>query len=99
MKISIHCIVLLILLFWVYGCKSPQDDIKDRILEMKAKTVSIPYSQMRLYIRDSVIKKPNTQAEYKLVVYMDSSHCSECEMKKMHLWAQVRKSVDSHQAC
>lgn len=52
MKISIHCIVLLILLFWVYGCKSPQDDIKDRILEMKAKTVSIPYSQIKIvYIR------------------------------------------------
>lgn len=96
MKISIHCIVLLILLFWVYGCKSPQDDIKDRILEMKAKTVSIPYSQMRLYIRDSVIKKPNTQAEYKLVVYMDSSHCSECEMKKMHLWDDFVKLEDKY---
>lgn len=66
---------------------------------MKSKTVSIPYSQMKLYVKESVINKPDAHTELKLVVYIDSFHCSECEMKKIHLWddfVKLEHKYDGH---
>ena len=68
------------------GCKSPQDEIKGKIEEMMTKPVFVPYNRMLLWTRDSIIHSPNTNTEYKLVVYTDSAHCTECEMRKIYLW-------------
>lgn len=75
------------MLFLLGGCKSSQDDIKNRIESMMAKPVTIPFSKMLLWTKDSV-QPPNSHihCDYKLVVYMDSTHCTECALKSMHLW-------------
>lgn len=78
---------MLSLLFLLGGCKSSQDEIKYNIESMMAKPVTIPYRKMLLWTKDSIqSKNPDTREMFKLVVYMDSAHCTECTLKRMHLW-------------
>ncbi len=86
MKIAFYSLCLLVSLLLCYGCKSSKDDIRSKIEKMQTKPITIPYSEMLLWTRDSTDRTPNTHTEYKLVVYIDSTHCTECELKKMYLW-------------
>ena len=87
MKKSLYGVSILALLILLGGCKSSQDDIKNNIENMMAKPVTIPYNKMLLWTRNSTQNKhPNTQETFKLVVYMDSAHCTECALKRMYLW-------------
>lgn len=86
MKIAFYSLCLLVSLLLCYGCKSSKDDIRSKIEKMQTKPITIPYSEMLLWTRDSTDRTPNTHTEYKLVVYIDYTHCTECEMKKMYLW-------------
>lgn len=87
MKTSLFSLCIFVLLSFLGGCKSSQDDIKNNIESMMAKPVTIPYSKMLLWTKDSICP-PNSHihCDYKLVVYMDSTHCTECALKGMHLW-------------
>ena len=80
-------IVGLITMSFVLGCKSPKDKIRHNIKVLEENPISIPYNQMMCWTNDSLKNdSPNEQAKLKLVVYMDSSQCTECEIKTMHLW-------------
>ena len=66
---------------------------------MMAKHISIPYGQMLFWTKDSIDHSPNTHTKYKLVVYTDSAHCTECEMKKIYLWddfVKLERKYDGH---
>ena len=81
--ISLLCSVLLYM-----GCKSPEEKIEEIITQMKSKPVSIPFSEMSCWINDSVQAiRPWEEAKLKLVVFTDSSSCSECTLKRMYLWS------------
>ena len=81
--LSLLCSVLLYM-----GCKSPEEKIDEIITQMKSKPVSIPYSQMSCWINDTIQKSRPWEktAQLKLVVFTDSSSCSECTLKRMYLW-------------
>lgn len=75
------------------GCKSPEEKIDEIITQMKSKPVSIPYSQMSCWINDTIQKSRPWEktAQLKLVVFTDSSSCSECTLKRMYLWSDFVK--------
>lgn len=87
MRTSLFSLCIFVLLSFLGGCKSSQDDIKNNIESMMAKPVTIPYSKMLLWTKDSMQShNSHIHCDYKLVVYMDSTHCTECALKGMHLW-------------
>ncbi len=79
-------------MFLYTGCKSDQDKIEDDIKEMKSDPFVIPYSKMSCWINDSIqTKRPWENAKMKLVVYTDSTKCSECTFKNMYMWEDFVK--------
>lgn len=92
MRTSLYGLCIFVLLFLLGGCKSSRDEIKEKIEKMMAKPVTIPYSKMLLWLKDSTqVKSPNIHYDFKLVVYMDSTYCTECALKRMHLWNDFYK--------
>lgn len=70
-----------------YGCSSPKNRLEDKIKEMQSRPFSIPYSKMSCWINDTLqLKQYWEQAKIKLVVYTDSTKCSECTLKNMYMW-------------
>lgn len=87
MEKAFCCLCIFVLLFLPGGCKSSRDKVKNKLENMKTKPVYIPYGKMLLWTKDSTQDKcPNRQTEFKLVVYIDSTHCTECALKGMFLW-------------
>lgn len=92
MRTSLYGLCIFFLLFLLGGCQSSREEIKDKIEKMMAKPVTVPYSKMLLWSKDSTqAKSPNLNYDFKLVVYMDSTHCTECTLKRMHLWNDFYK--------
>lgn len=92
MRTSLYSLCIFFLLSLLGGCQSSRDEIKDKIGNMMAKPVTIPYSKMLLWTKDSIPpKNPHILCDFKLVVYMDSTHCTECTLKGMHLWNDFYK--------
>ena len=92
MNRHIYFMSALVLLFLLNGCKDTNDDVMKNLGNMIAKPVLISYNRMKLWTRDS-IQTNNTyiQTKFRLVVYMDSVHCTECTLKGMHLWEDFIK--------
>ena len=89
MRTKLFFIISLLCSALIYiGCKSPEEKIDEIITQMKSKPVSIPYSQMSCWINDTIQKSRPWEktAQLKLVVFTDSSSCSECTLKRMYLW-------------
>lgn len=94
MRTKLFFIISLLCSALIYiGCKSPEEKIDEIITQMKSKPVSIPYSQMSCWINDTIQKSRPWEktAQLKLVVFTDSSSCSECTLKRMYLWSDFVK--------
>lgn len=80
-------VVLFVIAYLVLSCESPKDRILHNIKVMEGAPISIPYNQMLCWTYDSLKNDyPNEQAKLKLVVYMDSSQCTECGIRQLYLW-------------
>lgn len=94
MRTSLYSLYIFFLLSLLGGCQSSRDDIKDKIENMMAKPITIPYSKMLIWTKDSIPpQNPHILCDFKLVVYMDSTHCTECALKGMHLWNDFYKLI------
>lgn len=86
--------LLIVLLFPVLFicCRSQKDKTEERIKELMTKQIILPYSKMSCWINDSIQKRrPWEKAQMKLIVYTDSSNCSECALKTMYMWEDFVK--------
>lgn len=92
MRHPIIYFLLLICIILYSGCKSNQEKVKDYIKQMESNPFAIPYSKMSCWINDSIqLKRPWEKAKMKLVVYTDSTKCSECTLKNMYMWEDFVK--------
>ena len=71
----------------LFGCMSPKERTEEVIKEFKKEKVVLPYEDMSCWINDSIQhNRPWEQAKLKLVIYVDSTNCSECTLKTMYMW-------------
>lgn len=68
-------------------CRSQKGNALEKIKELKTKQIIIPYSEMSCWINDTIQRiRPWEKAQMKLIVYTDSTNCSECALKTMYMW-------------
>lgn len=80
--LSLACMVIVLT-----GCKLGKDKAENEIRKLMAEKICLPYSEMSCWINDSVQSvRPWEKAKMKLVVYIDSTECSECALDKMYMW-------------
>ena len=80
--LSLACMVIVLT-----GCKSGKDKAENEIRKLMAEKSCLPYSKMSCWINDTVQSvRPCEKAKMKLVVYIDSTECSECALNKMYMW-------------
>lgn len=54
---------------------------------MQSRTVEIPFGKMSCWINDTLQStRPWENADMKLIVYTDSTQCSQCALKQMYVW-------------
>lgn len=84
-----HLMYLIALLFLV-ACDSSHE-ISKKIKEMESAPVTIDYSSMSCWINDSLITEKPWESEkgMKLISFVDSSLCSECNIKKLAIWNDI----------
>lgn len=89
MRIRVLLISLLCSVFVFLGCKSPNDKVNENIAQMQSQPVSLHLNDMSCWINDILqTSRPwEKSAKLKLVVFADSSLCSECTLKRMYLWS------------
>ena len=80
-------ILIVLCVMFIIGCTSKGSEIDLIYNQMTSKPVSIPFSQMSCWINDTIQqKRPWECAKMKLIVYTDSTSCSDCTLKRMYLW-------------
>lgn len=95
MKYFISC--LFVLFYVCVGCGGSGDRLSDTLSVMQSSPVNISFKEMSCWINDSLIdKRPWEQAKIKLVVYYDSTKCSECTLKQMYLWEDFVKLEEKY---
>lgn len=89
-KKNMKFLICNILVFIIVGCGQP-DNISTKLHEMESVPITLDYSSMTCWLNDSLLtERPWESKEgMKLVVFTDSSYCSECNIKKMHLWNKI----------
>lgn len=66
--------------------------MEENIKKMQSKSITIPINHFDYWTNDSLFpQKVYTNAELKLVVYIDSTECSMCYISKQFLWKDVIK--------
>lgn len=86
MKKLIFIINLLLFVTLIFGCCS-NNKIYEALQTMKSHSVNMPFCKLSCWINDTIqINRPWENAKMKLIVYTDSSSCSECTLKRMYLW-------------
>lgn len=94
--------ILIFLLFlcsvaYFVGCMSPKDKAENIISAFKEKKVVLPYQNMSCWINDSIQNnRPWEDAKMKLVIYVDSTRCSECTLKTMYMWEDFVKMEEEY---
>lgn len=79
--------IILFFLFVIEGCSSHDSNVENIIQKMKSCPVNTNFDQMSCWLNDSMQKnRPWEKAKMKLVVYADSTSCTECTLKKLYLW-------------
>ena len=95
MKYIICC--LFILFYVCVGCGGSGDRLSDTLSVMQSSPVNISFKEMSCWMNDSLVdKRPWEQARIKLVVYYDSTKCSECTLKQMYLWEDFVKLEEKY---
>lgn len=83
LRLMLSCIIVLI--FFMFSCR--KDTVGEKIKSMKEKSITIPLDSMvcwgESYERDALSVDSSL---YKWIVYVDSTECSECFLKKMAKW-------------
>jgi len=86
MKSLIYITFMLILI----SCRQ-SNKISMKLHEMESVPITLDYSSMTCWLNDSLLTERPWESKrgMKLVVFTDSSFCSECNIKKMNLWNKI----------
>ena len=78
-------------------CSSNYEKVENALADMTEHPVVLPLEKMQCRWRekDTVITKPG--AEFKMVIYIDSSGCSPCAIDRLYQWNNWIKSPEYNQ--
>ncbi len=87
-----YCICMLMCVaFLSVGC-SYRHRMEHAIEKFKSEKVTIPFHEMTCWVNDTLQdERPWEQAEMKMVVYIDSTQCSGCMLRKLFMWEDFIK--------
>ena len=88
--------VLFILLCFL-SC-TDKKKVKDEIMQLQSYPIRLSFDKMQCMWNgeDTTVSKKVYEPPLKLVVYSDTSACSSCKLKTMHLWDEFIKELQPY---